>query len=367
MTFQPAAWPPQWPDISDSVNELLASGAWGRYKSPHQELLASRLAELSGAEFVRLCGSGSAAIEISLRAAGVKPGDGVALAAFDYPGNFRAIEAVGAIPVLVDLEDKGLSIDPRSLEKHLSKLESPNVRAVIASHLYGQAAQVPQLRAICDEHDWMLIEDACQTPGMRIGERAAGSSGHLATLSFGGSKPLTAGNGGAVLTNDRRLFSRVNSQLDRPSDSHPLSTLQAAALLPQLDRLDRCNQTRNATVQFLQTDVNPQLTQWTWLSVIQDHVTSTHYKVAWQCKTTDQRNRLVNLSADLSLPIGPAFRSMSGSSERRCRKPMALTRSSELGERAFVLDHSALLIEPDQYDNLKAALIQLHEATASSL
>ncbi len=345
------------------MNELFTSGAWGRYKSPHQELLASRLGEMSGIEFVRLCGSGSAAIEISLRAAGINPGDGVAIAAFDYPGNFRAVEAVGAIPVLVDVTRNGLSIDPKLLQQHVSNLESPNVRAVIASHLYGQAAEISQLREICDRQDWVLIEDACQTPGMQIGNRVAGSSGHLATLSFGGSKPLTAGNGGAVLTNDRRLFSRVQSQLDRPSDSHPLSTLQAAALLPQLDRLESCNQTRGATVQFLQAEVNQLLTQWTWLSGTQDHVAPTHYKVGWQCKTADQRNRIVHLSGELGLPIGPAFRSMSGSSERRCRKPMTLTRSSELAGRAFVLDHSALLIEPNNHQSLKAALIELHDSS----
>ncbi|MGB7346122.1 MAG: DegT/DnrJ/EryC1/StrS aminotransferase family protein [Pirellulaceae bacterium] len=363
MTFSPANWPPDWPEIQAAIADLFASGDWGRYKSPHQEQLKNRLASRTEVETVRLCGSGSAAIEISLRAAKVNPGDGVIVAAFDYPGNFRAIEAVGALPVLVDVQQSGISIDAGKLAEHVADAKAAKVRAMIVSHLFGTAAEIRELRECCDTNKWILIEDACQVPGMMIGGKQAGSFGDLATLSFGGSKPLTAGSGGAVLTNDARLAARISALLDRPSDSQPLSTLQAATLLPQLDRLDECNRIRNATLSFLESNVNGQLTSWNWLSQKQADVSPTHYKVAWQCESAQHRNRIIDAATNCGLPIGAAFRSMAASSQRRCRKLMPLTRCQELGETAFVLDHSALLVGPEQHDSLRSCLVKLHNQT----
>ena len=115
MQFKCPCWPPDSSElnaeIQAAVSQLVDSGEWARYKSPHQELVRKSLAELSGCEHVRLCGSGSAAVEIALRAAGVGPGDEVIVAAYDYGGNFRAIEAVGAKPVLVDVAPNSVTIN----------------------------------------------------------------------------------------------------------------------------------------------------------------------------------------------------------------------------------------------------------------
>ncbi len=341
------------------VDEIIDSGQWGCYRSGQQEQLKLAIGEAFSAGHVRLCCSGTAAIELALKAAGVRAGDEVMVAAFDYPGNFRTIELVGARPVLIDVDEYSLGIDA----SQLADAAGPQVRAVIASHLFGKAADVGELRAQCDDRGWILIEDACQVPGMTINGSAAGSIGHLGTLSFGGSKPLTAGNGGALLTNESRFAARLDSMIDRPSDAYPLSPLQAASLLPQLQRLADCNRQRIETVRYLESQVIVQLESWRWLSGLTKSVSPAHYKVAWAVRSPEQRAAIISRAAEVGLPIGAGFRSMSRSSERRCRKPVALERATRLGETVLVLDHAALLLGQDRHQQLGDLLLQLEQET----
>ena len=99
--------PPTWPiaddDILFNLQSALADGSWGKYDDKWTESLVHSLSNLSGTEHVMLCSSGTIAVEVALRAVDVKAGDEVILAAYDFPGNFRAIEAIGARPVIVDV------------------------------------------------------------------------------------------------------------------------------------------------------------------------------------------------------------------------------------------------------------------------
>ena len=342
-------WPPEWPEIGQSVAAVIASGDWGRYHSDACRDLESRICERFDVSTCRLTCSGSAAIELAMRASRVAPGDEVILAAYDYPGNFRSIEILGATPVLVDVAPGIPCIDPGQLEK----ASSDRVVAVIASHMYGQAADVASLRQICDAHGWILIEDACQVPGMRIGGRPAGSFGDLAALSFGGSKPLTAGSGGAILVSNERLTARLAAIIDRPSDTFPMSPLQAAVLPPQLERLDEMNAKRRDTVRYLVEA----LPEFDWIDANSNQVSPAYYKLAWLAGRGSARaDQEGSAGASPSLPIGEGFRTTAGTSDRRCRKPVPLDRSIELSEACRVLDHRALLAEPERYDDLAQAL-----------
>ncbi len=362
MKFHCPAWPPDWPEIKAAVDSLIESGDWGRYRSEHQDRLKTQISEHFGVQHVRLVCSGTAAVELSLRAAGVGSGDEVILAAFDYPGVYRTIELVGARPVLVDLDENSLSLDPHQLDEAASDL----VRAVVVSHLYGRAAEITEIKRQCEARNWVLIEDACQVPGMIINGSPAGSFGHLSTLSFGGSKPLTAGNGGAVLTQESRFSAKLNSLLDRPSDAQPLSTMQSAVLLPQLQRLNDCNEQRAAVVRRLEESTIHQLRSWQWLSELEDHVQPAYYKIAWAAKSPEHRTAVLNRAAELGLPMGEAFRSMGRSSQRRCRKPVPLDRAERIGQTAFVLDHAALMLDDSRQQQLAELLIELEAETRVS-
>lgn len=352
-------WPPDWPEIGQSVAAVIAAGDWGHYHSQVCRDLESRMSQRFDVPLCRLTCSGSAAIELAMRAGRIGPGDEVIVAAYDYPGNFRTIELLGAVPVLVDVAEGTPCLDPAQLET----AASDRVVAVIASHLYGQAADMLSLRQVCDTHGWLLIEDACQVPGMRIGGRAAGSFGDLAAISFGGSKPITAGSGGALLVSNDRLAARLPALIERPSDAFPLSPLQAAAVSPQLDRLEEMNRARDATAGYL-IDAFPAVD---WIATNQTDVDTCFYKLAWKQNAAAPTAPTAPSAppaqqAAASLPIGDGFRTTAGASDRRCRKPVPLDRSIDLAQTCRVLDHRALLVDSSRYDELTAALGELLRA-----
>jgi dTDP-4-amino-4,6-dideoxygalactose transaminase len=350
MSIELPDWPPTWPEIQAAIEECLQSGDWGRYHSPICSVLENRLAQIHQATCARLCSSGTAALEVALRASKVCPNDEVILSAFDFAGNFRTIELLGAKPVLVDLAEDSLGLDPKQLESAASE----QVKAVIVSHLYGTIAEVQTIQKICEDRGWILIEDACQVAGLQINGRPAGSFGDFGTLSFGGSKLISAGNGGAILCNSNRMAARLGPILDRPGDTFPLAPLAAAAIGPQLDRLEEMNQIRQTTVDFIVKELNPKLVNWQWHS---GSSASSYYKVAWSAKTAEERARVISEASRSGLPIGDGFRSTSSCSDRRCRKPVSTERADRLSETLFVLDHRALLLEPTQ---LASCLEELH-------
>jgi dTDP-4-amino-4,6-dideoxygalactose transaminase len=361
MTIAFPDWPPQWPEIREAVDRVLSCGDWGRYHSQTCHALQSRIENMLGVSHARLCCSGTAAMEIALRICQLDPGDEVVLAAYDYPGSFRTVELVGGRPVILDVAPQSLSLDPAQLQSLADGSQCARIRAVIASHLYGRAAEITQLREICDRMGWILIEDACQTLGMTIAGRQAGSFGHLATLSFGGSKPVSAGCGGALLVNSPRLAARLGGWIDRPGDTFPLSPLQAAVIEPQLDRLESTNRARLETVRFIQDHVVPQIPSWSWQSGTQSEVSPAYYKVAWLAESSQQRDQILDRAKQQSVPLGGGYRSTSRCSERRRSKPFATPRADLLGENLFVLDHRALLLSPSDYGQLQQLLRQLAE------
>src|SRR2546429_2583788 len=129
--------PPDWPipdeDVSQALQAAYRDRSWGKYQGDNVERLEDCLAKYHGIEFVLTCGSGTFAVELALHALKIGPGDEVILAAYDYPGNFLSVHAVGAVPVLVDVTSNNWNLDPVQLEKTIS----PATRAIVVSHLHG--------------------------------------------------------------------------------------------------------------------------------------------------------------------------------------------------------------------------------------
>ncbi|MEM9587040.1 MAG: aminotransferase class V-fold PLP-dependent enzyme [Planctomycetota bacterium] len=374
MPLSLPTWPPDWSSIRQSVQVSLENGDWGRYQSETSQQLTIDLismlqparqrnqpaVDLAPPAAVQLCCSGTAAIELALRLAKVGPGDEVVLCGYDYPGNLRTIELLGGRPVLVDAAPGRTSPGAQQVEQAICD----QTAAVIVSHLYGQVADVVAIDQLCRQYGVVLIEDACQVPGMTLGGRVAGSIGSLGTLSFGGSKPLTAGNGGALIIRDERLAARLPALVDRPSDAFPLSPLQAAALRPQFKRLSELNRLRADTADHLAKQST--LSTWTPIHSNVATVEPCHYKFAWQARDADHRDRILRVAADAGLPIGLGFRHAANTSDRRCRKLGTLPNARALGETVLLLDHRALLTTPDQWPELVQALTDVHDQTRPS-
>lgn len=225
----------------------LASDGWAVYHGEsHAGLIADLEARFPG-RIPLLTSSGTAAVELALRGAGVGPGDEVLLAAYDFEANFKNVIVTGATPVLVDVVPGGWTIDPSQLEIAASSKVKPvsKVKAVIASHLHGQTPDWQRLSnwcqsQVCQSQSVVLIEDACQSPARYGGAGESNVSpamippaGDIVTFSFGGSKPLSAGRGGAVLVSNARQAARVRLFTQRGNEAYPLSEMQALTLRPQ--------------------------------------------------------------------------------------------------------------------------------------
>lgn len=241
---QPPTWPLPDEAVEAALRRAFADGSWGKYHGPNCRELSERLAAMHDCEHVVLTCSGTAAVELALRGLRVGPGDEVILSAYDFEGNFKNVLAVGAKPVLVDVDFVSGQLDTDQLDA----ARSPQTKAIIASHLHGGVVAMRAVRAFADQHQIAVLEDACQMPGAIVHGRVAGTWGDVGVLSFGGSKLLTAGRGGALVTRDAEIAQRIRVQTQRGNEAYPLSELQAAVLVPQLDRLNERNRLRSESV-----------------------------------------------------------------------------------------------------------------------
>jgi dTDP-4-amino-4,6-dideoxygalactose transaminase len=237
----PPAWPPPDPDVQAALAATVASGAWGQYHGEHVIALEAELAAFHGVRHALTCATGTLAVEAALRALRVGPGDEVVMAAYEYESNFLTVHAIDAKPVLVDVAPHNWNLDPA----HLEAAFTPHTKAVICSHLHGGLVPMREVVEIAHLHGVGVIEDAAQAPGATVQGRPAGTWGDVGTLSFGGSKLLTAGRGGALLFRDAQPHQRAKVWLHRGLQQWaPLSELQAAALRPQLAKLREATRAR---------------------------------------------------------------------------------------------------------------------------
>lgn len=240
--------PPSWPlpddDVAAVLEATIADGTWGRYHGPHSEALTTELKSWSGCAHIELCSSGTAASELALRAFKVGERDEVIIGAYDYAASFKNVLMLGARPVLIDVDPATFAVTPERIEAAITH----RTRAVIVSHLHGGLADMPAIMELAERRRLLVLEDACQATGATINGRIAGSFGALGIISFGGSKLITAGRGGAIMGHDQQLFQRMHLYGFRGNTAYPLSAIQAAITLPQLKTLATKNAVRTERV-----------------------------------------------------------------------------------------------------------------------
>ncbi len=358
-------WPPVDEDVRRALDEAARDGSWGRYHGRHGERLAAELARMHDVEHVLPVCSGTFAVELALRGLAIGHGDEVLLAGYDFPGNFRAIEATRARPVLVDVEADSCLLDLELLAAAIG----PRTRAMIVSHLHGALVDMPRVMQLAREHQLAVVEDACQTPGATIAGRAAGSWGDVGVLSFGGSKLLSAGRGGAVLTSGARIHQRCKIHCQRGNDAFPLSELQAAVLVPQLAKLAERNQRRAASVLQLRAETAG-LAALRHLANRTKHAAPSFYKVAWQYEPAAAGNTPIDefvaaLAAE-GAPLDRGFRGFAGRGQKRCRKAGPLDQSRRAAETTILLHHPILLESGERIRALARAIAKVANAFAIS-
>ena len=350
----PPDWPGADPDIHEALARACADGSWGKYYGINGERLEQRLRDYHGIDHALLCGSGTFAIELALRALRVGPGDEVILASYDYPGNFLAIHAVGAQPVLVDVtaHNWNLSLDA------LASAVGSAIKAIIATHLHGGLVPMRELTAWAVDHHIAVVEDAAQVPGATVQGRRAGTWGDAGVLSFGGSKLLTAGRGGALLTPHADVVQRARTHLLRGNVVCPLSELQAAVLLPQFDRLDARNTQRRRAVSWLTEQLGDLPGVRPFVNQLDDSVPA-YYKLGFQFGGEAfglPRSRFVDAMRAEGIALAEGFPAAHvGRSPRRYRRGSELAEAERAHRGVVVLHHPVLLGTQKDWDQVAQA------------
>lgn len=196
-------------EIDAAMQEVIDTCAF--INGPQVTQFIANLVDYLQVAHVIPCGNGTDALQIALMALELEPGDEIVLPAFTYIAAAEAVALLGLRPVLVDVDPRTFNLDASQVEAALSE----RTRAIIAVHLFGQAADMEPLLSLAARHHLYLIEDNAQSLGAdyRFSDgsvRKAGTIGHIGTTSFFPSKPLACyGDGGALFTNDEILAARI--------------------------------------------------------------------------------------------------------------------------------------------------------------
>ncbi len=240
-------------DIDRAIQRVLSGGQY--ILGPEVSAFEHEFAAFLGVRSVIGVGSGTDALHVALRACGIGPGDAVATVSHTAVATVAAIDLVGAIPILIDIDPETYTLSPERLEEAIRNHRALRIKAVIPVHLYGHPADMPAILRVAEGSGLKVIEDCAQSHGASINGRKTGTWGHLAAFSFYPTKNLGAlGDGGAVATNDPELAERVTLLReygwrqryvsDVPGANSRLDELQAAILRVKLQFLDKDNSKR---------------------------------------------------------------------------------------------------------------------------
>jgi pyridoxal phosphate-dependent aminotransferase EpsN len=186
------------------------------------DLLESYVSKLYHTHCVALS-SGTSALHLALKCLNVTEGDEVLLPSLTFVGGVNPVLYEKATPIFVDSERESWNLDPNLLEEFLSKRSKinkiPKVLCVV--HLFGQSAQMDEIKSICDNYNIKIIEDAAESVGTRYKNQQTGTIGDIGIFSFNGNKIITSTSGGMLLTNNKQYVQKVKNWSTQARDSDP--------------------------------------------------------------------------------------------------------------------------------------------------
>jgi dTDP-4-amino-4,6-dideoxygalactose transaminase len=255
---------PAWPQYDEAerraLSEVLESRVWWRTPGTRVLEFERAFASFHGAPHGIAVTNGTAALEVTMAALGIGPGDEVILPDFTFVATASAVLFANALPVLVDVDPETYCIDPSLVEAALS----PRTQAIIAVHMGGHPADLDRLLVIAQRHHLHLVEDCAHAHASEWRGRRVGTFGTAGTFSFQSSKLMTAGEGGMIVSGDGAFARQARSVHDcgrLPGEwfyshfingsNYRLSEWQGAVLQAQLGRLDAQTQRRHANARLL--------------------------------------------------------------------------------------------------------------------
>ena len=267
---------PAWPCFSDEEIEavrecMIKSREDWRYACTAagggiSEQLETRFAESLGRRHCIAAAGGGPALHIACMAAGVQLGDEVITTPYSWGQTVSCIPQAGGIPVFADIDPYTLTLDPAKIEPLITE----HTRAIVVVDIFGIPADMDEILAVAERHNLVVIEDCAQAHGSVYKGRPVGTKSHLACFSIGSGKNIAAGDGGALVTDDRALYEkallagmhpgRTGSEIKDPElaawiDSliytYRINAFTAALALKQMDRLEEMNRWRRKNAAYL--------------------------------------------------------------------------------------------------------------------
>lgn len=244
------------------INEVMDKGFTFRYNFDGMRNdvwkareLENMICESINVNHAHLVSSGTTALTTALAAAGIGAGDEVIVPPFTFVASVEAIVLAGAIPIFAEI-DETLTLSVEGIEAVIT----PKTKAVNFVHMCGYGGHMDAIKALCDKHNLVLLEDACQATGATYKGQALGTIGQVGTFSFDSVKTISCGEGGAVLTNDETIYNNAHMYsdhghdhigMDRGAEGHPImgtnfriSEMNAAVGVAQWKKLDRILETQ---------------------------------------------------------------------------------------------------------------------------
>jgi dTDP-4-amino-4,6-dideoxygalactose transaminase len=391
---------PRWPRVGETgrrlVNEVLASdrwsisGPWSGAETLDQR--ASRaFAEFCGVEYAFTVDHGSSALVAAFLALGIGAGDEIIIPGLTWAACASAVMRVNAVPVPVDVSPRTLCIDPSAVERAVTA----RTKAVLIVHLYGSMADLDALAALARRTGLILIEDCAQAHGAEWDGVRAGATGTIGTFSFHQGKPMAAGEGGMVVTSDRRLARKLEQiRCDgrryapaRPGHQHLafaadlqgfnfcMPEASTALLLDALERFDEENARRAENARLLDERL-ARTNVWNPVPAYPKNQRRTYYHYAVQVDPGAFDDAPIEriceaIEAELGTPVTPPYPSMDAFelvkpegysawsktewTERAARHGWDVPCARRASRTTVLLHHSVLLCEPERVGEIADA------------
>lgn len=247
-------------EVDGAVSNVMNTSAY--INGPEVHGFQKSLEEYLGVKHIVPCGNGTDALQISMMALGLKPGDEVITSNFTFVATVEVIGLLGLTPVLVDVNPETFNIDPKAILRAIT----PKTKAIVPVHLFGQSAEMEEILEIAKTHNLHVIEDTAQATGAEYifkdgSVKKCGTMGIVGATSFFPSKNLGCfGDGGAIFTNDDELAKKMRSVVnhgmtvryyhDYVGVNSRLDSIQAAVLNIKLKHLNEYNDARRAAANY---------------------------------------------------------------------------------------------------------------------
>lgn len=246
----------------EKVMQVMDSGmlACGQYVKDFEKEFSNYI----GCNYGIATSSGTTALDIALKSAGIEEGDKIITTPFTFIASSNSILYSGAEPVFVDIDRNTYNISPELIREKME--EEPEIKALLIVHLYGLPCNMDEIMDIVDEYNLILIEDCAQAHGAEYCGQKVGTFGDVAIFSFYPTKNMTTGEGGIVLTGDKEIMERARLLVNHGQSgryyhkilgyNYRMTNIAAAIGLVQLEKLDMYNEQRQKNAAYLTDKLN---------------------------------------------------------------------------------------------------------------